>query len=55
VKKLVWTSESLLNPNPIKRSTRYQKLLKKEQDISLAPSRQQNIEKIIEIFKIIAY
>nr|QXV93841.1 Ycf2 [Epimedium diphyllum]QXV93858.1 Ycf2 [Epimedium diphyllum]QXV95083.1 Ycf2 [Epimedium trifoliolatobinatum]QXV95100.1 Ycf2 [Epimedium trifoliolatobinatum] len=48
-------SELHLGSNPTKRSTRDQKLLKKQQDLSFVPSRRSEKKEIIDIFKIIAY
>nr|QFG71460.1 Ycf2 protein [Mammillaria pectinifera] len=41
--------------NPTERSTRDQKLLKKEQDVSFAPSRRSENKEIVNLFKIIPY
>nr|YP_010411758.1 hypothetical chloroplast RF21 [Lophophora diffusa]URP30852.1 hypothetical chloroplast RF21 [Lophophora diffusa] len=41
--------------NPTERSTRDQKLLKKEQDLSFAPSRRSENKEIVNLFKIISY
>ncbi|MBA0628242.1 hypothetical protein Godav_023005, partial [Gossypium davidsonii] len=48
-------SELHLGSNPSKRSTRDQKLLKKEQDVSFVPSKQSKNKEIVNIFKIITY
>nr|YP_001122989.1 Ycf2 [Aethionema cordifolium]YP_001123007.1 Ycf2 [Aethionema cordifolium]YP_009891638.1 Ycf2 [Aethionema saxatile]YP_009891656.1 Ycf2 [Aethionema saxatile]A4QJF8.1 RecName: Full=Protein Ycf2 [Aethionema cordifolium]QKK38011.1 Ycf2 [Aethionema saxatile]QKK38029.1 Ycf2 [Aethionema saxatile]BAF49813.1 hypothetical protein [Aethionema cordifolium]BAF49832.1 hypothetical protein [Aethionema cordifolium] len=48
-------SELHLGSNPTERSTRDQKLLKKEQDVSFVPSRRSENKEIVNIFKIIAY
>ncbi|MBA0738783.1 hypothetical protein Gogos_012107, partial [Gossypium gossypioides] len=48
-------SELHLGSNPTKRSTRDQKLLKKEQDVSFVPSKQSESKEIVNIFKIITY
>nr|YP_010419252.1 hypothetical protein RF2 [Gyrotaenia myriocarpa]YP_010419270.1 hypothetical protein RF2 [Gyrotaenia myriocarpa]USG52615.1 hypothetical protein RF2 [Gyrotaenia myriocarpa]USG52633.1 hypothetical protein RF2 [Gyrotaenia myriocarpa] len=48
-------SELHLGSNPTKRSTRDQKLLKKEQDVSFVPSRRSENKEIVNIFKIITY
>ncbi|XWS46131.1 hypothetical protein CRYUN_Cryun14cG0037500 [Craigia yunnanensis] len=48
-------SELHLGSNPTKRSTRDQKLLKKEQDVSFVPSRRSKNKEIVNIFKIITY
>nr|QIT05781.1 Ycf2 protein [Gynostemma burmanicum (nom. inval.)]QIT05798.1 Ycf2 protein [Gynostemma burmanicum (nom. inval.)] len=48
-------SELHLGSNPIERSTRDQKLLKKEQDVSFVPSRRSENKEIVNIFKIITY
>ncbi|MFQ6631473.1 hypothetical protein Gotur_009710 [Gossypium turneri] len=44
-----------LGSNPTERSTRDQKLLKKEQDVSFVPSRRSENKEIVNIFKIIMY
>nr|WRY72286.1 hypothetical chloroplast RF21 [Sclerocactus unguispinus]WRY72303.1 hypothetical chloroplast RF21 [Sclerocactus unguispinus] len=41
--------------NPTERSTRDQKLLKKEQDLSFAPSRRSENKEMVNLFKIIPY
>lgn len=46
--------EELLE-NPTERSTRDQKLLKKQQDVSFAPSRRSENKEMVTIFKIIKY
>ncbi|EFH63160.1 hypothetical protein ARALYDRAFT_475624 [Arabidopsis lyrata subsp. lyrata] len=46
-------SELYLGSNPTERSTRDQKLLKKEQDVSFVPSRRSENKEIVNIFKII--
>ncbi|KAJ7003017.1 Ycf2 [Populus alba x Populus x berolinensis] len=48
-------SELHLGSNPTERSTRDQKLLKKEQDVSFVPSRRSKNKEIINIFKTITY
>nr|YP_009891723.1 Ycf2 [Asta schaffneri]YP_009891743.1 Ycf2 [Asta schaffneri]QKK38096.1 Ycf2 [Asta schaffneri]QKK38116.1 Ycf2 [Asta schaffneri] len=48
-------SELHLGSNPTERSTRDQKLLKKEQDVSFVPSRRSENKEIVNIFKIITY
>lgn len=48
-------SEFYLGSNPIKRSTKDQKVLKKEQFISFVPSILLKIKEIINIFKVITY
>nr|AZJ16573.1 Ycf2 [Capparis versicolor]AZJ16574.1 Ycf2 [Capparis versicolor] len=48
-------SELHLGSNPTERSTRDQKLLKKEQDVSFVPSRRSENQEIVNIFKIITY
>nr|Q2QD30.1 RecName: Full=Protein Ycf2 [Cucumis sativus]AVE15375.1 Ycf2 [Cucumis sativus var. sativus]AAZ94693.1 ycf2 protein [Cucumis sativus]AAZ94710.1 ycf2 protein [Cucumis sativus]ABI97475.1 hypothetical chloroplast RF2 [Cucumis sativus]ABI97478.1 hypothetical chloroplast RF2 [Cucumis sativus] len=48
-------SELHMGSNPIERSTRDQKLLKKEQDVSFVPSRRSENKEIVNIFKIITY
>nr|QKK51645.1 Ycf2 [Plagioloba crenulata]QKK51665.1 Ycf2 [Plagioloba crenulata] len=48
-------SELYLGSNPTERSTRDQKLLKKEQDVSFVPSRRSENQEIVNIFKIITY
>jgi hypothetical protein len=48
-------SELRLGSNPTERSTIDQKLLKKEQDVSFAPSRRSENKEIVNIFKIITY
>nr|YP_010127346.1 Ycf2 [Procris crenata]YP_010127365.1 Ycf2 [Procris crenata]QPO90541.1 Ycf2 [Procris crenata]QPO90560.1 Ycf2 [Procris crenata] len=48
-------SELHLGSNPTERSTRDQKLLKKEQDLSFVPSRRSENKEIVNIFKIITY
>nr|QKK48698.1 Ycf2 [Robeschia schimperii]QKK48718.1 Ycf2 [Robeschia schimperii] len=48
-------SELHLGSNPTERSTRDQKLLKKEQDASFVPSRRSENKEIVNIFKIITY
>ncbi|KAH0849772.1 LOW QUALITY PROTEIN: hypothetical protein HID58_096108, partial [Brassica napus] len=49
------TDELHLGSNPTERSTRDQKLLKKEQDVSFVPSRRSENKEIVNIFKIITY
>ncbi|KAG8479135.1 hypothetical protein CXB51_029017 [Gossypium anomalum] len=44
-------SELHLGSNPTERSTRDQKLLKKEQDVSFVPSRRSKNKEIVNIFK----
>ncbi|KAF9660699.1 hypothetical protein SADUNF_SadunfPtG0004400 (chloroplast) [Salix dunnii] len=44
-----------LGSNPTERSTRDQKLLKKEQDVSFVPSRRSENKEIVNIFKTITY
>ncbi|TYJ04299.1 hypothetical protein E1A91_A12G082600v1 [Gossypium mustelinum] len=48
-------SELHLGSNPTERSTRDQKLLKKEQDVSFVSSRRSKNKEIVNIFKIITY
>uniref|UniRef100_A0A6N2MQQ5 Protein Ycf2 n=1 Tax=Salix viminalis TaxID=40686 RepID=A0A6N2MQQ5_SALVM len=48
-------SELHLGSNPTERSTRDQKLLKKEQDVSFVPSRRSENKEIVNIFKTITY
>jgi hypothetical protein len=48
-------SELHLGSNPTERSTRDQKLLKKQQDVSFAPSRRSENKEMVTIFKIIKY
>ncbi|KAL0532641.1 hypothetical protein IC582_030652 [Cucumis melo] len=48
-------SELHMGSNPIQRSTRDQKLLKKEQDVSFVPSSRSENKEIVNIFKIITY
>nr|QCT81923.1 Ycf2 [Protea caffra subsp. kilimandscharica]QCT81945.1 Ycf2 [Protea caffra subsp. kilimandscharica] len=48
-------SELHLGSNPTERSTRDQKLLKKEQDVSFVPSRRSENKEMVDIFKIITY
>nr|YP_010884409.1 hypothetical protein RF2 [Ixora finlaysoniana]YP_010884426.1 hypothetical protein RF2 [Ixora finlaysoniana]ATL59288.1 Ycf2 [Ixora hookeri]WIW75821.1 hypothetical protein RF2 [Ixora finlaysoniana]WIW75838.1 hypothetical protein RF2 [Ixora finlaysoniana] len=48
-------SELHLGLNPTERSTRYQKLLKKQQDLSFVPSRRSENKEMVNIFKIITY
>ncbi|KAF1854531.1 hypothetical protein Lal_00043424 [Lupinus albus] len=48
-------SELHLGSNPTERSTRDQKLLKKEQDVSFVLSRRSKNKEIVNIFKIIMY
>ena len=48
-------SELHLGSNPTETSTRDQKLLKKEQDVSFVPSRRSENKEIVNIFKIITY
>nr|YP_010423601.1 hypothetical protein RF2 [Laportea grossa]YP_010423618.1 hypothetical protein RF2 [Laportea grossa]USG97075.1 hypothetical protein RF2 [Laportea grossa]USG97092.1 hypothetical protein RF2 [Laportea grossa] len=48
-------SELHLGSNPTERSTRDQKFLKKEQDVSFVPSRRSENKEIVNIFKIITY
>nr|ANO45209.1 hypothetical chloroplast protein RF21 [Drymophila moorei] len=48
-------SELHLGSNPIKRSTRDQKLLKKKQDLSFVPSWRSENKEMVDIFKIITY
>ncbi|GLT55087.1 hypothetical protein SLA2020_282360 [Shorea laevis] len=48
-------SELHLGSNPIERSTRDQKLLKKEQDLSFVPCRRSENQEIVNLFKIIPY
>nr|YP_010275770.1 Ycf2 [Horsfieldia amygdalina]YP_010275787.1 Ycf2 [Horsfieldia amygdalina]QEU52831.1 Ycf2 [Horsfieldia amygdalina]QEU52891.1 Ycf2 [Horsfieldia amygdalina]UJX85891.1 Ycf2 [Horsfieldia amygdalina]UJX85892.1 Ycf2 [Horsfieldia amygdalina]UJX86472.1 Ycf2 [Horsfieldia amygdalina] len=44
-----------LGSNPTERSTRDQKLLKKQQDVSFVPSRRSENKEMVDIFKIITY
>nr|QBC71944.1 hypothetical protein RF2 [Gisekia sp. GY-2019]QBC71945.1 hypothetical protein RF2 [Gisekia sp. GY-2019] len=48
-------AELQLGSNPTERSTRDQKLLKKQQDVSFAPSRRSENKEMVNIFKIITY
>nr|YP_008964910.1 hypothetical protein RF2 [Schwalbea americana]YP_008964925.1 hypothetical protein RF2 [Schwalbea americana]CDJ38675.1 hypothetical protein RF2 [Schwalbea americana]CDJ38700.1 hypothetical protein RF2 [Schwalbea americana] len=48
-------SELHLRSNPTERSTRDQKLLKKQQDLSFVPSRRSENKELVNIFKIITY
>ena len=48
-------SELHLGSNPTERSTRDQKLLKKQQDVSFVPSRRSENKEMVDIFKIITY
>nr|QHI41879.1 hypothetical chloroplast RF21 [Scutellaria indica var. coccinea]QHI41898.1 hypothetical chloroplast RF21 [Scutellaria indica var. coccinea] len=48
-------SELHLGSNPTERSTRDQKLLKKQQDLSFVPSRRSEKKELVNIFKIITY
>nr|YP_009895533.1 Ycf2 [Diptychocarpus strictus]YP_009895552.1 Ycf2 [Diptychocarpus strictus]QKK41993.1 Ycf2 [Diptychocarpus strictus]QKK42012.1 Ycf2 [Diptychocarpus strictus] len=48
-------SELYLRSNPTERSTRDQKLLKKEQDVSFVSSRRSENQEIVNLFKIIPY
>nr|YP_010489747.1 hypothetical protein RF2 [Koenigia cyanandra]YP_010489765.1 hypothetical protein RF2 [Koenigia cyanandra]UWM11303.1 hypothetical protein RF2 [Koenigia cyanandra]UWM11321.1 hypothetical protein RF2 [Koenigia cyanandra]UWM11388.1 hypothetical protein RF2 [Koenigia cyanandra]UWM11406.1 hypothetical protein RF2 [Koenigia cyanandra] len=48
-------SELHLGSNPTERSTRDQKLLKKEQDVSFVPCRRSENKEMVNIFKIITY
>nr|YP_010423685.1 hypothetical protein RF2 [Laportea decumana]YP_010423702.1 hypothetical protein RF2 [Laportea decumana]USG97159.1 hypothetical protein RF2 [Laportea decumana]USG97176.1 hypothetical protein RF2 [Laportea decumana] len=48
-------SELHLGSNPTERSTRDQKFLKKEQDVSFVPSRRSENKEIVNIFTIITY
>jgi hypothetical protein len=48
-------SELHLGSNPTERSTRDQKLLKKQQDLSFVPSRRSENKELVHIFKIITY
>jgi hypothetical protein len=48
-------SELHLGSNPTERSTSDQKLLKKQQDLSFAPSRRSENKERVNIFKIITY
>nr|USG53036.1 hypothetical protein RF2 [Laportea bulbifera]USG53054.1 hypothetical protein RF2 [Laportea bulbifera] len=48
-------SELHLGSNPTERSTRDQKFLKKQQDVSFVPSRRSENKEIVNIFKIITY
>nr|YP_010178207.1 Ycf2 [Impatiens cyanantha]YP_010178228.1 Ycf2 [Impatiens cyanantha]QUV73803.1 Ycf2 [Impatiens cyanantha]QUV73824.1 Ycf2 [Impatiens cyanantha]QUV73892.1 Ycf2 [Impatiens cyanantha]QUV73913.1 Ycf2 [Impatiens cyanantha] len=48
-------SELHLGSNPTKRSTRDQKLLKKQQDLSFVPSRRSEKKEMVNILKIITY
>nr|YP_010873537.1 hypothetical protein RF2 [Justicia betonica]YP_010873556.1 hypothetical protein RF2 [Justicia betonica]WGV34757.1 hypothetical protein RF2 [Justicia betonica]WGV34776.1 hypothetical protein RF2 [Justicia betonica] len=48
-------SELHLGSNPTERSTRDQKLLKKQQDLSFIPSRRSENKELVNIFKIITY
>nr|YP_010477981.1 Ycf2 [Gardenia stenophylla]YP_010478000.1 Ycf2 [Gardenia stenophylla]QSX43530.1 hypothetical protein RF2 [Gardenia jasminoides]QZL38429.1 hypothetical protein RF2 [Gardenia jasminoides var. grandiflora]QSX43531.1 hypothetical protein RF2 [Gardenia jasminoides]QZL38430.1 hypothetical protein RF2 [Gardenia jasminoides var. grandiflora]UVI59338.1 Ycf2 [Gardenia stenophylla] len=48
-------SELHLGLNPTERSTRDQKLLKKQQDLSFVPSRRSENKEMVNIFKIITY
>ncbi|KAK9081061.1 hypothetical protein Scep_031056 [Stephania cephalantha] len=48
-------SELHLGSNPTERSTRDQKLLKKQQNVSFVPSRRSENKEMVDIFKIITY
>nr|DAD24170.1 TPA_asm: hypothetical protein HUJ06_025633 [Nelumbo nucifera] len=48
-------SELHLGSNPTERSTRDQKLLKKQQDVSFVPSRRSKNKEMVDIFKIITF
>nr|YP_009527357.1 hypothetical chloroplast RF2 [Ranzania japonica]YP_009527372.1 hypothetical chloroplast RF2 [Ranzania japonica]AYA72731.1 hypothetical chloroplast RF2 [Ranzania japonica]AYA72746.1 hypothetical chloroplast RF2 [Ranzania japonica]QBZ77936.1 Ycf2 [Ranzania japonica]QBZ77955.1 Ycf2 [Ranzania japonica] len=48
-------SELYLGSNPTERSTRDQKLLKKQQDVSFVPCRRSENKEMVDIFKIITY
>nr|YP_010703464.1 hypothetical chloroplast RF21 [Lonicera tangutica]YP_010703483.1 hypothetical chloroplast RF21 [Lonicera tangutica]WCO11918.1 hypothetical chloroplast RF21 [Lonicera tangutica]WCO11938.1 hypothetical chloroplast RF21 [Lonicera tangutica] len=48
-------SELHLGSNPTERSTRDQKLLKKQEDLSFVPSRRSENKEMVNIFKIITY
>nr|QUB02887.1 hypothetical chloroplast RF21 [Weldenia candida]QUB02904.1 hypothetical chloroplast RF21 [Weldenia candida] len=48
-------AELHLGSNPIERSTRDQKFLKKKQDVSFVPSRRSENKEMVDIFKIITY
>nr|QWL22226.1 hypothetical protein RF2 [Syndiclis marlipoensis]QWL22243.1 hypothetical protein RF2 [Syndiclis marlipoensis] len=48
-------SELHLGSNPTERSTRDQKLLKKQEGVSFVPSRRSENKEIVDIFKIITY
>nr|YP_009419534.1 Ycf2 [Sladenia celastrifolia]YP_009419553.1 Ycf2 [Sladenia celastrifolia]ASM46139.1 Ycf2 [Sladenia celastrifolia]ASM46140.1 Ycf2 [Sladenia celastrifolia] len=48
-------SELHLGSNPTERSTRDQKFLKKQQDLSFVPSRRSENKEMVNIFKIITY
>ncbi|KAF3634260.1 hypothetical protein FXO37_26583 [Capsicum annuum] len=48
-------SKLYLGSNPTERSTRDQKLLKKQQDLSFIPSRRSENKEMVNIFKIITY
>nr|YP_009689976.1 hypothetical protein RF2 [Justicia leptostachya]YP_009689995.1 hypothetical protein RF2 [Justicia leptostachya]QEJ80868.1 hypothetical protein RF2 [Justicia leptostachya]QEJ80879.1 hypothetical protein RF2 [Justicia leptostachya] len=48
-------SELHLGSNPTERSTRDQKLLKKQQDLSFVPSRRSENKELVNIFKIITH
>nr|USZ79669.1 hypothetical chloroplast RF21 [Nyctocalos pinnatum]USZ79689.1 hypothetical chloroplast RF21 [Nyctocalos pinnatum] len=48
-------SELHLGSNPTERSTRDQKLLKKQQDLSFVPCRRSENKELVNIFKIITY
>nr|DAD33995.1 TPA_asm: hypothetical protein HUJ06_004635 [Nelumbo nucifera] len=48
-------SELHLGSNPTERSTRDQKLLKKQQDVSFVPSRRSENKEMVDMFKIITY
>nr|YP_010225385.1 hypothetical chloroplast RF2 [Muehlenbeckia australis]YP_010225403.1 hypothetical chloroplast RF2 [Muehlenbeckia australis]UDD73641.1 hypothetical chloroplast RF2 [Muehlenbeckia australis]UDD73659.1 hypothetical chloroplast RF2 [Muehlenbeckia australis] len=48
-------SELHLGSNPTERSTRDQKLLKKEQDVSFVPCKRSENKEMVNIFKIITY
>ncbi|XP_070003024.1 protein Ycf2-like [Nicotiana sylvestris] len=48
-------SELHLGSNPTERSTRDQKLLKKQQDLSFVPSKRSENKEMVNIFKIITY
>ncbi|KAK9082261.1 hypothetical protein Syun_031719 [Stephania yunnanensis] len=51
----LFTEQLHLGSNPTERSTRDQKLLKKQQNVSFVPSRRSENKEMVDIFKIITY